>query len=209
MNVSFQFGTTTAYGQSTAAEATGPDDTLDQVTAQLTGLPAATTIHYRAVATSDFGTFLGADETLITQSPPPPGPGHTTVGRASVSGASASVPLSCTGAVGATCELGLKLTIIEKFKGRTLIALTAHKHARTHRKLLVVGSSSSTVPAGQAEAVKIALNRAGRHLLALHHHLAATLRVSQTLAAGRVVAVATQTLTLKAPLRKRHHHSRI
>ena len=43
----------------------------ERFTAQLNGLPAATTIHYRAVAVSDFGTFVGADQTLKTASSEP------------------------------------------------------------------------------------------------------------------------------------------
>ena len=70
VKVSFQFGTTTAYGQSTAVQKTGPDNTGDQFSASLTGLPSATTIHYRAVAVSDFGTFVGANQTLTTTSTP-------------------------------------------------------------------------------------------------------------------------------------------
>ncbi len=45
----------------------------------------AFTIHYRAVATSDFGTFVGNDETLRTALPPP-GSVIASVGRAKVSG---------------------------------------------------------------------------------------------------------------------------
>ena len=64
VEVSFQFGTTTAYGQSTAPQKLGPDDAVDPFSAALTGLPAGTVIHYRAVATSDFGTLFGADATV-------------------------------------------------------------------------------------------------------------------------------------------------
>ena len=67
VKVSFQFGTTTAYGQVTPDQKTGPDNTVDRFSAQLTALPAGTTIHYRAVAKSDFGTVLGADRTLKTK----------------------------------------------------------------------------------------------------------------------------------------------
>ena len=58
VNVSFQFGTTTAYG-GTHARRRRPRRTDSPATfsAALTGLPANTVIHYRAVATSDFGTF--------------------------------------------------------------------------------------------------------------------------------------------------------
>src|SRR6185437_9717891 len=81
-SVSFQFGTTTAYGRSTGAQTTGPDNVADAFSAALTGLPVGTTIHYRTVATTDFGTQVGADRTLTTQSPPPVLPGKASVGHA-------------------------------------------------------------------------------------------------------------------------------
>src|SRR5262249_39840739 len=55
----FQFGTTSAYGQSTAVTPTGVSNAPTPFSATLTGLPAATTIHYRAVVVTDFGTFTG------------------------------------------------------------------------------------------------------------------------------------------------------
>jgi hypothetical protein len=64
--VYFQFGTTTAYGSTTAAQKTGPDDTSDTFAAFISGLPSGTTIHYRAVAQTDFRTFTGADATFTT-----------------------------------------------------------------------------------------------------------------------------------------------
>jgi hypothetical protein len=68
VNVWFQFGTTTAYGSSTTPQKTPANNTADSFSASLSGLPAGTTIHYRAVAQSDFGTFLGADQTFTTAS---------------------------------------------------------------------------------------------------------------------------------------------
>jgi hypothetical protein len=69
VKVSFQYGTTTAYGQSTTPQSTGVSNVATPFAATLTELPEGTTIHYRAVAVSDFGTFLGADRTLHTAAP--------------------------------------------------------------------------------------------------------------------------------------------
>ena len=57
--------------------------------AQLSGLPAGTTIHYRAVASSDFGTFVGADRTFTTAPAPPtpPATGSTGTGTGAVTAA--------------------------------------------------------------------------------------------------------------------------
>src|SRR5207237_5881878 len=97
VKVSFDYGTTTAYGQSTAAQSTGVSNASTPFSAELTGLPAGTTIHYRAVAVSDFGKFLGADRTLITSSPPstpppvPAGEAKASASKARVAGRSATL----------------------------------------------------------------------------------------------------------------------
>ena len=64
--VSFEFGTTTAYGTSTTPQTTGADEQTDRFIARVDGLPAGTTIHYRLVAKTDFATVVGADQTFTT-----------------------------------------------------------------------------------------------------------------------------------------------
>jgi hypothetical protein len=64
VKVFFQFGATTAYGQATEPQTTAPNNAATAFSSNLTGLTAGSTIHYRAVATSDFGTFVGADKTV-------------------------------------------------------------------------------------------------------------------------------------------------
>ena len=207
VNASFQYGTTTAYGQSTGAQKTGPDNASDAFSAPLTGLPAGTTIHYRAVAVSDFGTFVGADQTLTTSSPPPPGqpgPGTALTRHATVSGTTASVRVSCAGAAGATCRLTFKLTVTETLRGHKLIAVTARTVRKT-RKVVVLGSTSVTLGAGQTRTVRIGLGNTGRSLLASRHQLKVTLRITQALGNGRTKTVSTQTVTFKAPKRRRGH----
>ncbi|MCF7674164.1 MAG: leucine-rich repeat protein, partial [Akkermansiaceae bacterium] len=63
----FEYGTTTAYG-STATVTLSPSDgsTVQNVTANLTGLRANTTYHYRLTATNSYGTSVGADMTFVT-----------------------------------------------------------------------------------------------------------------------------------------------
>jgi hypothetical protein len=157
---SFQFGTTTAYGQTTAPQTIAPTNAGTLFSAQLSGLPAATTIHYRAVVTSDFGTFAGADRTLLTASntPPPPPPrqsGHAKAGHARVSGRSASVRVSCSGSPGATCKLALKLTVHETLRGHRLLAVTARGQHKAVHRLVTVGSARVTLTAGHAALVKV------------------------------------------------------
>ncbi|HET6447813.1 MAG TPA: hypothetical protein VFG31_01795 [Conexibacter sp.] len=89
----FQYGTTTAYGQQTALTSAGSASADVPVRADLAGLTAGTTYHYRVIATNASGTTVGADRTFRTTGtapPPPPAPSATT-GGADVSNASATL----------------------------------------------------------------------------------------------------------------------
>ena len=189
VSVHFDFGTTTAYGQVTSAQTVGVGNAPTAFSAALAGLPAGTTIHYRAVASSDFGTFAGADQTLTT-SPgptPPPAIGTAHVGHAKVSGKTVAVKISCTGAAGAKCQLTLKLTA----QGR-------------HHRVVKVGSASITLTAGQSRVVRISLNGTGRSLLAARHTLKAKLAVTEATGNGHTTTVSTQPVTFKTHRHGRH-----
>jgi len=63
--VYFQYGTTTSYGHSTATKSeTG--NTYQSVAANIGGLAASTTYHFRMVATNSAGTIYGGDRTFTT-----------------------------------------------------------------------------------------------------------------------------------------------
>jgi hypothetical protein len=65
--VYFQYGTTTSYGLTTAIQSkTG--NTYQNVTANISGLTASTTYHFRIVATNNAGTRYGSDRTFTTLS---------------------------------------------------------------------------------------------------------------------------------------------
>lgn len=89
----FQYGTTTAYGQQTSLTSAGSGTADTPVRADLAGLTAGTTYHYRVIATNADGTTVGVDRTFRTTGvapPPPPAPSATT-GGAEVDGASATL----------------------------------------------------------------------------------------------------------------------
>ncbi len=201
----FEFGTTTSYGQTTAALLTAPNDSTTPFAATLTGLPTGTTVHYRAVAASDFGSFAGSDQTLKTASTPPPGPPPAnqtaSVAHAKVSGTNAIVRVSCPRSAAVPCKVRVQLTITEIFKGHKLISVTSRK--RTTKKLVVVGTASVTLDPGQSRTVRVTLNSLGRRLLKKHHTLKVTLRVTQAISARQVKAISTQKLTFRAPRRHR------
>jgi phosphodiesterase/alkaline phosphatase D-like protein len=65
--VTFEYGTSTAYGKTTTADqspVTGSNDTA--VTSTISGLIGSTTYHYRVVAQNAFGTTAGSDMTFLT-----------------------------------------------------------------------------------------------------------------------------------------------
>ena len=211
VNVFFEFGTTAVYGQATAAQKTEPNNSTTPFAVGLAGLPAGTTIHYRAVAASDFGKFVGADQTVTTASvppsPPPPAPppqanGKASFGHATVSGTTARVRVVCTGPAGAKCKLVFTLTVTEIFKRNKLISVTAR--AKLKKKIVVVGIANVTLNAGESRTVRISLNGTGKKLLAKRHKLKVRLRVTQTPANGHAATALSQTLTFKKAA-KRHH----
>jgi hypothetical protein len=184
VNVSFEFGATTAYGQSTTPQKLAPSDVATPFTATLSGLPAGATIHYRAVAVSDFGTFLGNDQTLTTLPPPA---GTANVGRAKVSGKTAIVRIGCTGVPGAQCDVTLRMKA------------TGRRH-----RVVIVGTTTATLGAGTAQAVRISLNGLGGQLLASRHLLHVKLRVTEAIGSQGSELVSTQTVTFKA---RKHRHA--
>jgi hypothetical protein len=65
--VYFQYGTTTSYGFTTSVQ-TKSGNTNQSVSANISGLAASTTFHFRIVATNSGGTTRGADRTFTTLS---------------------------------------------------------------------------------------------------------------------------------------------
>jgi trimeric autotransporter adhesin len=64
-SVYFQYGTTTSYGSTTASQ-TKTGNTYQSVSANISGLAASTTYHFRIVAINSGGTRYGSDRTFTT-----------------------------------------------------------------------------------------------------------------------------------------------
>ncbi|MFM8807808.1 MAG: hypothetical protein ACKOJB_02685, partial [Chthoniobacterales bacterium] len=88
--VSFEYGTTTNYGSTTAAQSIGSGNSPVNVNANLTGLTPGTLYHYRATATNSVGSTIGADGTFETTAPLPQitttAASFVTTGSASING---------------------------------------------------------------------------------------------------------------------------
>ena len=74
----FEYGPSSNYGFETSAAGAGAGLSEQSVSANLSGLPASTTFHYRVVAVSNGGTALGSDKTFSTATPPAASTGGTT-----------------------------------------------------------------------------------------------------------------------------------
>jgi sugar lactone lactonase YvrE len=85
----FESGTTTGYGSkspSGAPQGIGSSYTPHPVVATLADLAAATTYHYRVVATNSIGTTFGNDKTFTTAAGPAPARGYEMVSPAAKGG---------------------------------------------------------------------------------------------------------------------------
>ena len=123
------------------------------------------------------------------------------VTRATVKGSTATTHVTCTGPAGSKCTVTLKLTVTELFRHHRLVGLTAR--SKTTRKVLVVGSATVTLGAGQSRIVHVGLNSTGKRLLAKRHVLKVRLQLSKP-PAGLSSSGLPQILTFKAP--HKHHH---
>ena len=152
VTVQFQFGTSTAYGQTTAAQKLGPANTALAFSGALSGLPANTTIHYRAVANTDFGQVVGADQTL-----------HTAAADHTAPKLKLKVAKIHLGALLASGKLKVKITVNEPSKVR----LAASIRTNVARKRTVTLGQSGLVTFRQkgTKTLVIKLSKKGKSTL--------------------------------------------
>jgi alpha-tubulin suppressor-like RCC1 family protein len=92
----FEYGVTTGYGTTTAAQSLGAGTTTVTLTATMNSLMCGTTYHYRAVATDSGGTTAGADGTFTTL--PCGAPARVAAGAAHTCVLTAGGGVACWGA---------------------------------------------------------------------------------------------------------------
>src|SRR5262249_48627033 len=68
-SVKFEYGITGGYGSTTGASAIGAGTGVHGASPDLSGLRGGTGYHSRVVATNQYGTTAGPDQTFTTQSP--------------------------------------------------------------------------------------------------------------------------------------------
>ena len=115
------------------------------------------------------------------------------VGSPRLSGQTVSETVSCAGA--GECSVKLTLAVVETLRGRKLIAVTARKRkVRLVKKVVVLGTATVTLAAGQSRVVRVSLNPVGRRLLGARHTLHVEL---SAVSAGKTIS--RRTLAFKAP----------
>jgi hypothetical protein len=144
--VTFQYGTSPAYGSSTPPAALSPNGAPPfSYFAMLNGLTPGTVYHYRVVASNPDGTVFGPDQQFTTSSPatpPPPPPANTfTFGKVSV-GPRGKITLPVVapdaGRFVAKATFTVRRTVITHRHGKRVV-----KHVTT-RFTYGVGSVTST-----------------------------------------------------------------
>ncbi len=184
----FEYGLTTAYGNSTSPASAGAGSSPVAVSGGVAGLVPSTVYHFRISATNSGGTEEGADQVFTTTASAPSLPttlstrslvAGTAVARgvAFVKAGSARLKLTCQG--GGPCKGAV-----------VLIPLTRHIGAGMKR--LPIGRTKFSIPAGVSAVVSIKLSSDGKVLLRAAPR--AGLKVKLT-GAG----IAPRTLLLKRP----------
>jgi hypothetical protein len=191
VTVSFNFGPTTAYGQATAPQRIAPQGGITpsstSFAANLTGLPAATTIHYQAVVTTDFGTFTGGDQTLTTLAPPDTTP--PTV--------SAKIVKSTVKKLLRSGKLKVKVTINEAGQVK-LSASTTIKRRHHKPKKVGLGKTTTSFSAAGTKTVSITVpSSAVRKLRPVKGKLKITVAFTGTDTAGNTSAQKTTTAVFR------------
>jgi hypothetical protein len=189
--VAFQYGATTDYGQTTASQIVAPANAVASFSAGISGLAPSTTVHYRAVATTDFGVKVGADQSFTStpaaapQPPPPPPPAIDKKAPKLTLKLGAKTTLGKLIAAG---KLRVSVTVDEA----STVRVTSTTKVKVRKKLRSV-SIGKAVNATFAKASKrtltVTLSKAGKKIL-------------------RTLKRATLTLTIRATDKAGNHSSR-
>jgi len=174
-----EYGTTTSYGSSAPCDAQpGAGNSPVTVSASLAGLTAATSYHFRVVATNAQGTGEGRDQTFNTLLPTALQVQGVSASQASKKGAvpeaklvSTSLTASSAGTVivRVSCPTG-ESSCAGTVTLRTLSAVssgvTVSRHQKAKPAILTLAVGAFKVAGGQARTVKLRLSSGARGLLA-------------------------------------------
>ncbi len=183
-------------GAGEAGYTVGNEDVSQHLQCRVT----ATTSEGSRSATSSFVTVPAGGLGTISE---------TTVGTPRVHGTTVSVPLHCSAQAAGSCTLQLGLTVQETLSGKRVVAVAARSApVRTRRTTATIGSRTVRLRPGQQYTATIALNAAGRSLIASRRQLAVRLAVTGTVVGAISASLRSATLTLTAPPKPTRTHGR-
>ncbi len=158
----FEYGTTTAYGSTTAQVDAGSGTNVVAATTAVAGLKPGTTYHFRLVASNQAGTATAGDQTFHTAAAGsgPNLPGEAFAGvrlvstRLALAGRFITVRLSCPAATPGGCTGRTRLTARHRRSGsRAAVSVT-------------LGHASFSIQPGRTAKVRVRVTRGGRRLFA-------------------------------------------
>jgi len=148
----------------------------------------------------------GSATTTTTGTTPTGTVGAASAGRAAVVGDSLSAKLSCSGASGESCKLGLSLTSVEKVEAGKTFAVAARGKGKpkpkSTKRTVAIGSASLVLSGGGSRTVKFSLNSTGKALLGKFRKLPAHLTITETQASGTASVVSIQTVVFHKAKKK-------
>jgi hypothetical protein len=199
--VSFQYGTSTAYGSQSAAQPLAAAGST-AFAAAVSGLTPGTSYHFRAVAANPDGARFGADQTLTTPPRVSAASCSLAIGTPKLRGGfralaarkrnGAAPGLEATVSCNQDASVSLAGTISAALKAKVASAVKKHKPKLT---TFTLGTVRSTVSAGQSKKLTLTVSKSTlRRLTRLAQRgakLSATLTLSATNANGTSTAKAT------------------
>jgi hypothetical protein len=176
--VTVRYGTTAAYGSSTAPQDIGAGGTPVSFSANLGGLAPGTTYHYDIVAVNGDGTTVSPDATFTTILATAP-----TITKSSTTGPRLTLTLGCSGGTsGSRCAGPIALTSKVTSQGKSVVAVSAtttktkpkpKKGGKPKKvtKTMTVGKGTYSVVTGHTATVHLKLNATGMKLLSQFYKL--------------------------------------
>ena len=203
----FEYGPTTAYGDSTPSTSGGTGGTAEAVSAVLSGLLPLTTYHYRLVASNPGGSSFGSDQTFTTSAAPTTGGGTTTTQTTSTPTPTTTTPTptpstsnpltTFAGVTPASTRLryrGGRVPVTLRCPAgsggcKGTLTLTARsggsRSAGRAAATVVLGRAGFSAAAGRSAVVRVRITSKGKALLRRARRTRSTLRVVARNAAGQ------------------------
>jgi Putative Ig domain len=169
---------------------------LNPSTGVISGTPTTQTTSTFTIGLSDDGPPVqtaSANFSITVDAPTPskptvadaPSAAKTTLRSVRLKHHRLEITLSCAGATTQVCKGTLTVTVLERWRGRKLIAVTASAKPKLRTRTIVLAKAEFHTRGQSRETTTISLNALGKQLLSKRHRLSARLTIK--LASNRVL----------------------